>query len=524
MQHHDRYSRFSDSRRRPNSRYNRSRSPSLRSGSNATELLSAEQRRRRQQNRPFPNQRDKRPSGSVSLEEQERRWRNDEGKFVLAQRKKGAWIRGSQGRGDVLDALINACTLWENNKTVMGELEDLEGPEINLPQEVIEKIMDIETMEKVLQGVKEMNEKDQENLGFWKSVLGLCEQRLKELKGAKDSVIERVIEPVSDDIEETLKGKNLKELEELEIEIDEILSGDGMVDTDFWSHLKAELTKRKRNFKIQKISLRIDDVRKELFRKKMKVEATSQQQALAKVLQNNQSTSLQIPYDSDMDQIQFENISKFPYIKKFANSKFRSMLEADRRAVESQGYITQKRTSTPHHTNITASVPSSNSSFFDRLPSEVGDNEETLVTETALPGQVPGLLKPRYFNRVLLGYEWTKHNQLHYSSDNPPPKLAQGYKFNLFYPELANSTSAPTYRLIRDEAGKDPAVREALGAGESDTCIIRFTAPKPYQDIAFRIVDKPWDSSSHKGAGFKSRFENGVLQLHFRFKKIFYRK
>ena len=44
--------------------------------------------------------------------------------------------------------------------------------------------------------------------------------------------------------------------------------------------------------------------------------------------------------------------------------------------------------------------------------------------------------KPRYFNRVHTGFEWNKYNQTHYDVDNPPPKVVQGYKFNIFYPDL----------------------------------------------------------------------------------------
>ena len=44
--------------------------------------------------------------------------------------------------------------------------------------------------------------------------------------------------------------------------------------------------------------------------------------------------------------------------------------------------------------------------------------------------------KPKYFNRVHTGYEWNKYNQTHYDHDNPPPKVVQGYKFNIFYPDL----------------------------------------------------------------------------------------
>ncbi|KAM7255221.1 hypothetical protein ACFE04_020462 [Oxalis oulophora] len=45
----------------------------------------------------------------------------------------------------------------------------------------------------------------------------------------------------------------------------------------------------------------------------------------------------------------------------------------------------------------------------------------------------------------------------------------------------------------------------------SETCIIRFHAGPPYQDIAFRIVNKEWDCSHNKG--FKSTFERGILHV-----------
>lgn len=55
--------------------------------------------------------------------------------------------------------------------------------------------------------------------------------------------------------------------------------------------------------------------------------------------------------------------------------------------------------------------------------------------------------KPRYFNRVHTGFEWNKYNQTHYDMDNPPPKIVQGYKFNIFYPDLIDKNSTPEYFL-----------------------------------------------------------------------------
>jgi hypothetical protein len=113
--------------------------------------------------------------------------------------------------------------------------------------------------------------------------------------------------------------------------------------------------------------------------------------------------------------------------------------------------------------------------------------------------------KPRYFNRVQMGYEWNKYNQTHYDHDNPPPKVVQGYKFNIFYPDLIDKTKAPTYRIERENGRKRG--QSFAPAGEEDTCLIRFIAGPPYEDIAFRIVDKEWDYSAKRERGFRSTFD-----------------
>ena len=94
---------------------------------------------------------------------------------------------------------------------------------------------------------------------------------------------------------------------------------------------------------------------------------------------------------------------------------------------------------------------------------------------------------------------------------------------------------APTYRIER-ENGRRRGETFAR-AGEDDTCLIRFVAGAPYEDIAFRIVDKEWDYSAKRERGFKSRFDKvpnpspdtfdemltchqGILHLQFQFKKV----
>jgi hypothetical protein len=116
--------------------------------------------------------------------------------------------------------------------------------------------------------------------------------------------------------------------------------------------------------------------------------------------------------------------------------------------------------------------------------------------------------KPQYFNRVKTGYDWNKYNSTHYDRDNPPPKVVQGYKFNIFFPDLIDNTVTPKYYL------------EA--ADQREFAIIRFHSGPPYEDIAFKIVNQEWDIN--RRAGFKCVFERGVLQLHFNFKRHWYRR
>jgi hypothetical protein len=116
--------------------------------------------------------------------------------------------------------------------------------------------------------------------------------------------------------------------------------------------------------------------------------------------------------------------------------------------------------------------------------------------------------KPRYFNRVKTGYDWNKYNQTHYDRDNPPPKVVQGYKFNIFYPDLIDPTKTPQFYL-------EPA-------DSDEFCIIRFHAGPPYEDVAFKIINREWNKSRKQG--FKCTFERGVLSLYFNFTTHWYRR
>ena len=155
--------------------------------------------------------------------------------------------------------------------------------------------------------------------------------------------------------------------------------------------------------------------------------------------------------------------------------------------------------------------------YSNSLMGEGSENDRSFAQEVRVDRKVEWwhqkyqARKPKYFNRVHTGFEWTKYNQTHYDHDNPPPKVVKGYKFNIFYPDLIDKQKAPTYRIEKDPDCEDYS-----------TCLIRFQAGPPYEDVAFKIVNKEWEYATKHG--FKSSFERGILHLFFNFKRTRYRK
>ena len=117
-------------------------------------------------------------------------------------------------------------------------------------------------------------------------------------------------------------------------------------------------------------------------------------------------------------------------------------------------------------------------------------------------------IKPRYANKKILGFDWNKHNQAHYDNINLPPKTVSGYRFNIFYPNLVDKTKTPKFYLQRSET--------------PDMCIIRFESGAPYEDVAFKIINREWNTRQ-KG-DFLNVFDKGVLKLYFKFKRLRYKR
>ncbi|KAK3003817.1 hypothetical protein RJ639_018961 [Escallonia herrerae] len=85
--------------------------------------------------------------------------------------------------------------------------------------------------------------------------------------------------------------------------------------------------------------------------------------------------------------------------------------------------------------------------------------------------------------------------------------MIQGYKFEIYYPNLIDMATAPSYVLEKD--------------GDSrDTYIIRFHSGPPYKDVAFRIVNDEWEIIIAKGVLPVTKFSNLYPNLKPLYKEL----
>ena len=136
-----------------------------------------------------------------------------------------------------------------------------------------------------------------------------------------------------------------------------------------------------------------------------------------------------------------------------------------------------------------------------------GGENEVVIARNA-EGQ-PTLVKPRFITRTETGYVWNQYNKAHYSKENPPPKMVQGYRFVVFYPQFKRTPlmPTPTYKLL------------PTADGSNKYCHIRFSAGAPYEDVTFKIVNREWNKKRTR-----VKFARGTLHVNFSFKYTGYRR
>ncbi|KIW19073.1 hypothetical protein PV08_03363 [Exophiala spinifera] len=489
-------------------------------------------------------------------DERMREWVAQEDDFVLKQAKKKAEIRVKEGRAKPIDWLAVTLRVVDPTRNPLDDEIDEKDLDFMDPQSVFEGLSESQLADLRKDIETYMNlESHNKNREYWRTMQIICKDRQKKLRtGGPDG---RAVSSVASDIDKLLGPKTYEQLEVLEKQIRSKLDSDEPIDTDYWQQLLDSLLVWKAKAKLKNV---YQDVLKSRLKQLRDENEAKAIEARQKMLDAGVQPSSNFEYTKDLDPDPLLEIpSRDKGLEVVDEKDFLQSVASARRKVLNMGYVPEpkstglksssssaitttatqtSRTARPDPTSRFDTVDDSSATkaLFDReVAKGVNENEEIFAGEETLddPSSSSSSAKPlwsnkyrprkpKYFNRVQMGYEWNKYNQTHYDHDNPPPKVVQGYKFHIFYPDLIDPTKAPTYKIIR-EGGRKKGQTMAP-AGEEDTCIIRFMAGPPYEDVAFRIVDRDWDYSAKHDRGFKSTFEKGILTLHFSFKRIVYRK
>ncbi|CAI5712957.1 unnamed protein product [Hyaloperonospora brassicae] len=401
-------------------------------------------------------------------------WQQKEEQFHLQQAKVRSHLRICARREKPVDLLAKNLLLVSAQsavaddsalfRTEMGRIR----VEHRRPDAIVEGLSkkELEELQDDVLTYKELEASGAGGLNaeFWTLMRLVCDDRLRRLQ-RDDRRAERgaIHDAVQETIDDMLRGKCALELQTLQRDVRETIAsasnGATGVDVDFWEEVAQQIT-------VCQARARLAELHEAMLTK------------LADLMEEHEQ---------------------------------RAAEEAAARAAEDEtcGVVDE------HGRDAGRAAREMEQSFaqkgLDEAEERLGASEEVALSDAkAVPrwSEKYQPRKPRYFNRVKTGYEWNKYNQTHYDHDNPPPKVVQGYKFNLFYPDLIDKQTAP--RFVLEKASSD------------EFCIIRFSAGPPYQDIAFKIVNCEWEYS-HK-RGFKSVFERGILHLYFNFKRHRYRR
>ncbi|KAH0625877.1 hypothetical protein JD844_034232 [Phrynosoma platyrhinos] len=469
-------------------------------------------------------------------------WEEQEDNFHLQQAKLRSKIRIRDGRAKPIDLLA---------KYISAEDDDL-AVEMHEPYTFLNGLT-VSDMEDLLEDIQVYMELEQgKNVDFWRDMTIITEDeiaKLRKLEASGKGPGERregVNASVSSDVQSVFKGKTYNQLQVIYQGIEgKIIAGGPNLDIGYWESLLQQL----KAYMARARERHQDVLRQKLY--KLKQEQGVESEPLFPIIKKEPlspgagSSNRAEPEESappqpgpssaepgtepesetkaegdgeavlmeeDLIQQSLDDYDAGKYSPRLLTSH---ELPFDAHVVEVDEDL-QRLLLSRQQLQVTGDASeSAEDIFFRRAKEGMGADEAQFSVEMPLTGKAylwadkyrPR--KPRFFNRVHTGFEWNKYNQTHYDFDNPPPKIVQGYKFNIFYPDLIDKRSTPEYFL---EACPD----------NKDFATLRFHAGPPYEDIAFKIVNREWEYSHRHG--FRCQFANGIFQLWFHFKRYRYRR
>jgi len=439
-------------------------------------------------------------------------WEKKADDFHLEQAQLRSKIRIREGRAKPIDVLA---------KNLSSEDMDVE---ITEPYKLF-KGLAVPALEELEKDIALHQSLDSENKAFWEAMVVVCADELQQarrqeawsLEGKPGLLVEEGVHAaIQEDVVKMLSGKSVQELDEQEQEIRATLEGDEVADNEFWEAVLKRLVVARAKSQLKEIHgnilrRRLESLETAMLQESREAEAALEEEAAK---EEEEAEAEEQSASEDDDEGNFSPVLDSGYGGDDAvdEAEDKKNIEEARKAVLDSEADKFKQVTA--QAAVAPAQGGTDTLFLSESNKPLGPDEAVFNTEVSLDQQVYSWhdkyrpRKPRFFNRVHTGYEWNKYNQTHYDHDNPPPKIVQGYKFNIFYPDLIDKTKAPTFRLENDS--------------NPETKILRFTAGPPYEDLAFRVVNKEWEFSYKRG--FKCTFDRGILHLYFNFKRYRYRR
>lgn len=401
-------------------------------------------------------------------------WERQEDQFHLEQARLRSKIRIQDGRAKPIDLLAQYVSTQNLEETIEMQMHE--------PYTYLNGLS-IEDLEDLIEDIRIYMEMDKsgDNQEYWEDLIIIASDELQKLRKielgneyhAAVGNREGINQSVARDVTGIFQGKSAQQLDELKIKIETKISSksDG-VDIGYWESLLSQL-------KAHMARARLRDQHQENLRHKLELLKSEQievndqiqedqennEQSSASIKReltdSNQNENSQEMEDDDeaMDLLSncFALYAQGNYSPEYFSEKD---IDSSIRVIDDE----QLETNIEKVRNRVLNRDDDEEDFVTkeeiRLARQcrdslgVNNDEAEFSVETKLDSEVylwsdkyrPR--KPRYFNRVHTGFEWNKYNQTHYDMDNPPPKIVQGYKFNIFYPDLIDKSSTPQYFLV----------------------------------------------------------------------------
>jgi hypothetical protein len=485
------------------------------------------------------------PSDPIIPEDilEDQQWRYNEAEFHLQQAKLRSHIRLEQGRETPFDLCLQLQRIY------LGEIDVSAVPAARLPAEVFEPHLVLEVHSRsqleAVRGAIEvhMGLEKADWAEYWKALAVLCQERIHLLSAQEEAeekrlkyyTIHGLAQDIYEDLDKILREKDENDLKSLQSQIETMLKDhSAAIDRTYWEgmltqtlvYIAKEALRCIANLFLQLKNVSEKDqfdtkigLKELILYRGLEVEPDFDPDLSPVLRPMSEESELSFgavilsEEEDKIQQITTRNAILEKEIESFLLSAKRLDPGSNALIAENSSRFSIVRTEKLRTDSMDKTMEDlARMELLKNLPLEDGEEEFGQIVdlkpvlETWMSKYHPR--KPKFFNRVKTGYEWNRYNQTHYDHSSPPPKVVQGYKFNLFYPDLIDKTKAPQFYLEPCE--------------DSDLCVIRFHAGPPYEDIAFQIVSREWDFSERRG--FKNFFDRGVLHLYLNFKRHRYKR